>query len=108
MNEIASWGERTAESLHKLGRYTMETRRTFITAAALMAAAAPLTSAEAQPSSQDAKTADFLFVQTASGMTFDKSTNRLTLDGVSPITVFFSDRPQRTASFRMRPTRMFP
>ena len=30
-------------------------------------------------------------------MTFDKSTNKLTLQGVSPITVFFSDRPERIA-----------
>src|SRR5262245_51719711 len=44
----------------------------------------------AQATKGDAKKADFLFVQTASGMTFDKSTNKLTLQGVSPITIFFS------------------
>jgi hypothetical protein len=68
----------------------MKTRRTFITAAALTAVAAPLTRAASQTSGEDAKKADFLFVQTANGITFDKSTNKLTLDGVSPITVFFS------------------
>jgi len=44
-----------------------------------------------------AKKADFLFVQTAKGIVFDKSTNKLTLQGVSPITIFFSDRPERIA-----------
>lgn len=41
--------------------------------------------------------ADFLFVQTAKGMTFDANRSRLTLHGVSPITQFFSDRPERIA-----------
>jgi len=41
--------------------------------------------------------ADFLFVQTATGLSFDKATNKLTLTGVSPVTVFFTDRPERIA-----------
>lgn len=41
--------------------------------------------------------ADFLFVQTAGSMAFDADQNRLTLNGVSPVTVFFSDRPERIA-----------
>jgi non-ribosomal peptide synthetase component E (peptide arylation enzyme) len=82
----------------------MKTRRTFITAAALAAAAAPFTSAAAQTSGEKA---DFLFVQTANGITFDKLTNKLTLDGVSPITVFFSDRPQRIAG-NMKTAAMVP
>jgi len=41
--------------------------------------------------------ADFLFVQSSKGMTFDKSTNKLTLTSVSPITLFFTDRPERIA-----------
>jgi hypothetical protein len=45
----------------------------------------------------DGKTADFLFVQTASGMRFDAATNQLTLTGVSPVTLFFADRPERIA-----------
>jgi len=40
---------------------------------------------------------DFLFVQTARRMRFDKATDTLTLEGVSPVTVFFSDRPERIA-----------
>jgi hypothetical protein len=68
-----------------------------MTAAALMAAAAPIKSALAQAPADGAKQADFLFVQTAKGMTFDKATMKLTLQGVSPITVFFSDRPERIA-----------
>ena len=31
------------------------------------------------------------------GMTFDKATNKLTLTGVSPVTLFFTDRPERIA-----------
>ena len=33
--------------------------------------------------------ADFLFVQSAKGMTFDKASNTLTLKGVSPVTILF-------------------
>jgi hypothetical protein len=47
---------------------------------------------------QDAQgEADFLFVQTAAAMAFDADRNRLTLNGVSPVTLFFADRPERTA-----------
>ena len=74
----------------------MITRRTFI-AAALAAPALPLGSALAQAVKEPAKQADFLFVQTAKGMSFDKSTNKLTLDGISSTTLFFSDRPERIA-----------
>jgi hypothetical protein len=41
--------------------------------------------------------ADFLFVQTSKRMRFDKATSILTLDDVSSVTTFFSDRPQRIA-----------
>jgi hypothetical protein len=74
----------------------MITRRAFVEAA-LVAPAVPLVSAVAQTVKEPAKQADFLFVQTAKGMTFDKSTNKLTLEGVSPITIFFTDRPERIA-----------
>jgi hypothetical protein len=46
---------------------------------------------------EPAENADFLFVQSAKGMTFDKETSALTLVGVSPVTLFFSDRPERIA-----------
>ena len=74
----------------------MITRRTFI-AAALATPAVPLGSVLAQAVKEPAKQADFLFVQTAKSMTFDKSTNKLTLDGISSTTLFFSDRPERIA-----------
>ena len=74
----------------------MVTRRTFI-AAALAIPVMPLGSVMAQAVKEEAKQADFLFVQTAKGMTFDKSTNKLTLDGISSTTLFFSDRPERIA-----------
>jgi len=78
------------------------TRRSFVTATALATAClASLRSALAQdakePAKAPAKQADFLFVQSSRGMTFDKATNKLTLTGVSPVTVFFTDRPERIA-----------
>jgi hypothetical protein len=45
----------------------------------------------------EAKIVDYLLVQTAKGLTFDKATNTLILVGVSPITLFFADRPERAA-----------
>jgi hypothetical protein len=41
--------------------------------------------------------ADFLFVQTAEAMAFDADQKRLTLRDVSPVTLFFADRPDRIA-----------
>jgi hypothetical protein len=77
----------------------MTTRRTLFAAApALVASLASAKSALAQAAQKTAKQADFLFVQTAKGMTFDKSTSKLTLNGVSPVTVMFSDRPERIAA----------
>lgn len=43
------------------------------------------------------KTADFLFVQTADSMSFDKDAGTLTLNGVGGNTLFFTDRPERIA-----------
>jgi hypothetical protein len=68
----------------------MTSRRRFIAGAALAAAAAPLRTAFAQP-----KKGDFLFVQNAQSMAYDQG--KLTLQGVSPVTIFFSDRPERIA-----------
>ena len=84
----------------------MVTRRTFI-AAALAAPVMPLGSALAQAVKEPAKQADFLFVQTAKSMSFDKSTNKLTLEGVSSTTLFFSDRPERIAG-NMKTTAFVP
>jgi hypothetical protein len=84
----------------------MITRRAFI-AAALAAPAMPLGSALAQAVKEPAKQADFLFVQTAKGMSFDKSTNKLTLDGISSTTLFFTDRPERIAG-NMKTTAFIP
>ena len=75
---------------------TVITRRSFI-AAALAVPALPLASARAQTAKEQGKQADFLFVQTAKSMSFDKSTNKLTLEGISSTTLFFSDRPERIA-----------
>jgi len=77
----------------------MTTRRTlFVATPALAASLASVKSALAEAAQEPAKQADFLFVQTAKGMTFDKPASKLTLTGVSPVTVMFSDRPERIAA----------
>jgi hypothetical protein len=43
------------------------------------------------------KMGEFLFVQTSQGMTWDARTKTLSLTGVSPVTLFFTDRPERVA-----------
>jgi hypothetical protein len=75
-------------------------RRRILTMAAMIAAAssvAPSRLALAQATPQKPGEADFLFVQSSKGMTFDKSMNKVTLTGISPVTVFFTDRPERIA-----------
>ena len=70
----------------------MMRRRTFI-AAALAAPVVPLGSALAQAVKEPAKQPDFLFVQTAKGMSFDKSTNKLTLEASAPSPYFSPTAP---------------
>lgn len=80
------------------GTAARTTRRTFIAGSGAGAASLAISaSALGQTPKEKPHHADFLFVQTSRGMTFDKSTNKLTLTGVSPVTVFFSDRPDRIA-----------
>lgn len=71
----------------------MPKRRNLVLAASAFAAAAPVARAVAA----DTSTIDYLLVQTAKGLAFDKASNTLRLVGVSPITLFFSDRPERVA-----------
>jgi hypothetical protein len=78
-------------------------RRSLLVSALL---AAPLVQAAAAMA-EDAKQADFLFVQTSKGMTFDKASSKLTLVGVSPVTVMFADRPERIAG-NMNTARFVP
>lgn len=86
-------------------RPSRPTRRDVLaTAAAAIPALALGSAARAQDSGDSA---DFLFVQTATGMAFDADQNRLTLNGVSPVTLFFSDRPERIAG-NMETTRFVP
>ena len=73
---------------------TMKLPRRSLLISALVAA--PVIQAAAA-AAEAAKEADFLFVQTSKGMTFDKATSTLTLVGVSPVTVMFTDRPERVA-----------
>lgn len=80
----------------------MTNRRTFLAAAVLAASAAPLRTAIAKSA---AKEADFLFVQNAKYMVYEKGSGKLTLQGISPVTIFFTDRPERIAG--NMPTRVF-
>jgi hypothetical protein len=83
---------------------TMATRRAFLTAAAAA------TFLPVKPSVGTALVepqADFLFVQTAKRMRFDEATDTVTLEGISPVTVFFSDRPERIAG-NMKTTAFVP
>jgi hypothetical protein len=64
----------------------------------LAASTAALTAvAIGQAAAEDAKMADFLFVQNSKSMTFDRASGKLTLEGVNPVTVMFADRPERIA-----------
>jgi hypothetical protein len=74
----------------------MITRRKFAVTTAFALSSAALANPGLVHATEE-KTADFLFVQTSKGLTFDKATNKLTLSGVSPVTVFFTDRPERLA-----------
>jgi hypothetical protein len=75
----------------------MTTRRTIFAAAPALAALALTRTALAQSDSNSTTHADFLFVQTANAVTFDKASGKLTLVSVSPVTLFFADRPERLA-----------
>ncbi|MDK1494632.1 hypothetical protein QN219_32450 [Sinorhizobium sp. 7-81] len=73
----------------------MTTRRNLLLAATAIAATAiPLKPRLVQAT--DA-VADFLFVQTAGAMTFDKAASKLTLEGIGTTTLLFSDRPESIA-----------
>jgi hypothetical protein len=86
----------------------MTTRRTlFVAAPAFAATLAAGESARGQNPQDSSKTADFLFVQTAKGMAFDRAGSKLTLEGVSPVTLFFTDRPERIAG-NMKTTTFVP
>lgn len=68
-------------------------RRQTLALAGLAAAATGLFSTARAEEGQ----ADFLFVQTAGAMRYDAASGRVMLDNVSPVTLFFSDRPERIA-----------
>jgi hypothetical protein len=71
----------------------MQSRRNLVIATSAFVAAGIATRTVAD----DDKVVDYLLVQTSKGLTFDKATNTLSLIDVSPITLFFADRPERVA-----------
>ncbi len=71
------------------------TRRNILLAAPALAATT--VAPRAASAQETAKTADFLFVQTADAMTYHAPTKKLTLLDVGDSTLFFSDRPERIA-----------
>jgi hypothetical protein len=72
----------------------MNSRRNFLTSAALAAAAAPLTALLSPARAADAKV-QLMFVQSAESFKADDKTLRLV--NVSPQTIWFTDRPVRQA-----------
>ncbi|MDQ6437209.1 hypothetical protein RB623_24410 [Mesorhizobium sp. LHD-90] len=83
----------------------MTTRRSLLLTATAVAATAGMLKA---PNALAAETmADFLFVQTAEAMRFDKTTSKLTLEGIGGTTLFFADRPERVAG-NMKTTAFIP
>jgi hypothetical protein len=72
----------------------MPSRRNLVLTASALAAGL---AARARARAESAENVDYLLVQTSKELTFDKAANRLTLVGVSPVTLFFSDRPERIA-----------
>jgi hypothetical protein len=81
----------------------MQSRRNVVIATSALVAAG----ISARALADDAKVVDYLLVQTAKGLTFDKATNTMSLIGVSPITLFFADRPERVAG-NMRTSAFVP
>ncbi len=80
----------------------MTTRRNLIAGAALLAPLALSLKAVHATEAKDKDKEDeahakpqFLFVQSAEGVTY--ADGRLTLKGISPVTILFSDRPERLA-----------
>ena len=71
----------------------MQSRRNLVIATTAIVAAGVTRRALAD----DAKSVDYLVVQTAKGLAFDAATRTLSLIDVSPITLFFADRPDRVA-----------
>lgn len=71
----------------------MTTRRQLLAGLTLLPAALSARSLSAAQAKDE--TAQFLFVQSAAGMHY--ADGKLTLTGVSPVTVLFSDRPERIA-----------
>lgn len=93
------------EEIEERDRMGYLTKREFLKCSTVGVAATTLgsallaveTDAQERPSSKqtstDGESAQYLFVQTSHSIT--SSGDRLTLHGVSPTTLFFSDRPQR-------------
>jgi hypothetical protein len=82
-------------------------RRSLVAAAAMATTSLVSVASKSQPAPADPKEADFLFVQSSKGMRFDKAKSELTLVGVSPVTIFFTDRPERIAG-NMKTSRFIP
>lgn len=79
-------------------------RRSVLASAAWAAAGFLNNHAMAQSSD---KIADFLFVQSASSLKYDGGKKRIILVGINPMTLFFTDRPDRVAG-QMKTSRFVP
>ncbi len=85
----------TEHGLHAASQ--LPRRHVLAAGAGLLLALGTIRPTRAQPTDDAQPKADFLYVQTATGLAFDANRNWLSLNGVSPVTLFFSDRPERIA-----------
>ena len=82
---------------HRPDASRLPRRQVLAAGASLALALGTVRPARAQATDDAEPKADFLFVQTSTEMAFDANRNRLTLNGISPVTLFFTDRPERIA-----------
>lgn len=55
------------------------------------------------PKAMEDSSATFLFVQNATGVSYGRAKQLLTLDGINPLVTFFADRPERVAGHVLLP-----
>jgi hypothetical protein len=73
-------------------------------ATSILLAPALLACASTAPDTAEVDPVTLLFVQNAESMSYDETAGQLTLDGVSPVVTYFSDRPRRIAGHVLLPT----
>jgi hypothetical protein len=76
---------------------TMIKRRDLLLAGSVLGASLLSAASPASQPSPGGQKIDVLLVQSAKSLMYEPATRKMTLEGISPITFFFSDRPERIA-----------